>query len=70
MLERSEVGHLQETPVYDQTPEVLTSLGMDAGAAATYVEEHKRTYKPKTERSVTPMVTIPADAQAKSGSFA
>ena len=58
------VGHLQETPVFDQTPEVLTSLGLGADEAAAYVEEHKRTYKPKTERSPTPMVTIPASATA------
>ena len=64
------VGHLQETPVYDQTLEVLTSLGLGAEAAAAYVEEHKRTYKPKTDRSVTPMVTIPDDKPAKYGSVA
>lgn len=51
------VGHLQETPVYDQTPEVLTALGLSADAAGKYVEEHKATYKPKTQRSPTPMVS-------------
>ena len=51
------VGHLQETPVYDQTPEVLTSLGMPADAAAKYVEAHKVSYKPKAQRSPTPMIT-------------
>jgi hypothetical protein len=34
------VGHLQETPVFDQTPELLTALGMDAKAAADYVKAH------------------------------
>ncbi len=51
------VGHLQETPVFDQTPEVLTSLGMAADAAAKYVEEHKASYKPSAQRSPTPMIT-------------
>ena len=51
------VGHLQETPVFDQTPEVLTSLGMAADAAAKYVEEHKASYKPRAQRSPTPMIT-------------
>lgn len=34
------VGHLQETPVFDQTPELLSALGMDAAAAKAYVAEH------------------------------
>ena len=50
--------------MFDQTPEVLTALGLDAAAAAAYVEEHKRTYKPKTQRSPTPMITVPASASA------
>lgn len=40
------VGHLQETPVFDQTPSILEGLGMDAKAAATYVDEHQKTYQP------------------------
>lgn|GEM_PF-1304769 len=51
------VGHLQETPVYDQTPELLGALGMAANDASAYVEKHKATYKPKAERSPTPMVS-------------
>lgn len=38
------VGHLQETPVYDQTPELLEALGMSKKDAKAYVEEHKKTY--------------------------
>jgi hypothetical protein len=30
---------------------------MAADAAAKYVEEHKATYKPKAQRSPTPMIT-------------
>lgn len=41
------VGHLQDTPVYDQTPEVLRALGLDEAAANSYVEQHKATYKPR-----------------------
>lgn len=41
------VGHLQDTPIYDQTPEVLAALGIDAAAAEAYIEKHKATYKPK-----------------------
>lgn len=35
------VGHLQETPVYDETPELLEALGMSKDDAAKYAEEHK-----------------------------
>ena len=58
------VGHLQETPIYDQTPEVLKALGMEGGAADTYIEGHKRTYKPKDKRAPTPLSGLPASANA------
>ncbi|MGB1016788.1 MAG: hypothetical protein ACPG4T_21795 [Nannocystaceae bacterium] len=35
------VGHLQETVVFDQTPQVLESLGLDSAAAKAYVEQHQ-----------------------------
>lgn len=35
------VGHLQETSVYDETPELLEALGMSKADAAKYAEEHK-----------------------------
>ncbi|PCC67073.1 hypothetical protein SAMN02745121_07639 [Nannocystis exedens] len=41
------VGHLQDTPVFDQTPEVLKALGVEDAAAAEYIEKHKQTYKPR-----------------------
>jgi hypothetical protein len=41
------VGHLQDTPVYDQTPEVLQALGVPAGDITAYIEKHKLTYKPR-----------------------
>lgn len=41
------VGHLQETPVFDQTESILTALGLDGKAASSYIEEHKKTFKPK-----------------------
>jgi hypothetical protein len=50
------VGHLQDTPVYDQTPEVLTALGMSGDAAAKYIEQHKATYKPKAQRPQPPQL--------------
>jgi hypothetical protein len=56
------VGHLQETPIYDQTAEVLASLGMDAAAAEQYIEAHKRTYKPKDKRAPTPLSGLAASA--------
>jgi hypothetical protein len=34
------VGHLQETPVFDQTVELVQALGMDAKAAKDYVAAH------------------------------
>ena len=34
------VGHLQETDVFDQTPQLLEALGMSSGDAATYVQRH------------------------------
>jgi hypothetical protein len=40
------VGHLQETPVYDQTPEVMVALGMSKKEAAAYVAEHEKNYVP------------------------
>ena len=56
------VGHLQETPIYDQTPQVLTSLGMDAAAAEKYIETHKRTYKAKDKRDPQPLTGLAASA--------
>jgi hypothetical protein len=56
------VGHLQETPIYDQTPQVLTSLGMDAAAAEQYIEAHKRTYKAKDKREPQPLTGLAASA--------
>lgn len=41
------VGHLQDTPVFDQTPEVLHALGMQPDAAAEYIARHQQTYKPR-----------------------
>ena len=35
------VGHLQETPVFDETPFVLEALGMEPDAAKTYATEHE-----------------------------
>lgn len=32
------VGHLQETPVYDQTPELLEAIGMSKADAKKYAE--------------------------------
>jgi hypothetical protein len=58
------VGHLQETPIYDQTPEVLTSLGLDAAAAEQYIERHKTTYKAKDKRNRQPLSGLPASASA------
>jgi hypothetical protein len=43
------VGHLQETPIFDQTEKVLTSLGLSAGDAKNYVEEHKKANPPAAE---------------------
>jgi hypothetical protein len=45
------IGVLQDTPIYDQTPEVLVGLGMSQEDAAAYVEEHKRTWKKSAQRS-------------------
>ena len=56
------VGHLQETPIYDETTQVLTSLGMDAAAAETYIEAHKRTYKAKDKRAPQPLTGLAASA--------
>jgi hypothetical protein len=36
------VGHLQETPVFDQTPEVLEAVGMPKAEIAGYIETHKQ----------------------------
>jgi len=44
------VGHLQDTPVYDQTPEILRALGMPEDQIGAYVERHQKTYKPKMQR--------------------
>jgi hypothetical protein len=35
------VGHLQETPVFDETPEVLEAVGMDRGAIPGYIDAFK-----------------------------
>lgn len=34
------VGHLQETVVYDQTPQLLEALGLSAADAKAYVDAH------------------------------
>lgn len=49
------VGALQETPVFDQTPEVLQALGMSSDAANAYIEDHKQSYKPKQKREPQPL---------------
>ncbi len=41
------VGHLQDTPVFDQTHEVLQALGMPGSDIDGYVDAHKRSYTPK-----------------------
>ncbi len=44
------VGHLQETPVFDETPKVLVSVGMAESAVAGYIEVFKQRWagrKPK-----------------------
>ncbi len=46
------VGHLQETHVYDQTPEVLTALGFDADKAASYVQAHIEQHGVATKKDV------------------
>ena len=38
------VGHLQETNVFDQTPDLLEGLGLSKDAAAKYVTEHIATH--------------------------
>ena len=43
------VGHLQETHVYDQTPEILEALGLSAADAKAYVEKHIAENPPKAE---------------------
>ena len=43
------VGHLQETHVYDQTPEILEALGLSAADAKAYVETHIADNPPKAE---------------------
>ena len=40
------VGHLQETPVFDQTPKVLEALGMSPADAKAYVAEHVESHPP------------------------
>lgn len=49
------VGHLQDTPVYDQTPEILKALGMADDKIGGYIELHQKTYKPKMQRPQQPM---------------
>ena len=36
------VGHLQETPVYDETPFLLEALGMSPDEAKAYVSAHQQ----------------------------
>ena len=43
------VGHLQETHVYDQTPEILEALGLSAADAKAYVAKHIADNPPKAE---------------------
>jgi hypothetical protein len=45
------IGVLQDTPIFDQTPEVLHGLGMSQADAAAYIDDHKRTYKKTTQQS-------------------
>ena len=35
------VGHLQESPIFDETPEVLEAVGMNKADIAGYIETHK-----------------------------
>ena len=39
------VGQLQETPVFDQSKELLMALGLDAAKADAYIAEHTSTWK-------------------------
>lgn len=41
------LGHLQETPVFDQTPKVLGAIGLSDAEAEAYVAEHKATWQPR-----------------------
>lgn len=43
------VGHLQETPVFDQTPKLLEALGMSSADAKAYVEQHKKDHPSAAE---------------------
>jgi hypothetical protein len=36
------VGHLQETPVFDETPKLLVALGMSDGDAKAHVKENEK----------------------------
>lgn len=45
------VGHLQETVVFDQTPEVLEALGMNKDDAAAYIAKHKAKHEKKKAAS-------------------
>ncbi|NVB41409.1 hypothetical protein G6O69_26460 [Pseudenhygromyxa sp. WMMC2535] len=36
------VGHLQETPIFDETPSLLAAVGMPEGEISDYVENHKK----------------------------
>jgi hypothetical protein len=44
------VGHLQETPVFDRTPELLEALGLSKKDATAYIAEHERTWKPPDKK--------------------
>jgi hypothetical protein len=41
------VGHLQESPVFDQTEQLLEALGMSKADAAAYVVAHREANPPK-----------------------
>ena len=43
------VGHLQETGVFDQTPELLEALGMSGANAKAYAKQHAADNPPKAE---------------------
>lgn len=43
------VGHLQESPVFDETPRLLEALGLSSEDAARYVETHKQAQPAATE---------------------
>lgn len=45
------VGHLQESPIFDQTPKVLECVGMSSAEANAYAERHKQEYVPPATKN-------------------